>query len=59
MYAGLQIAKAWELLNSGKIGHLDTNAYMELCRAAGYSEAVVQKAGNEWANRRLDAGAKM
>lgn len=58
LFAGLQIAKAWEMLNSGTIGHLDTKAYMQLCRAAGLSEEVVQKAGTDWANRRLDAGAK-
>ena len=35
---------------------LNTEAYMGLVKAAGYSENEAQRAGNEWANRRLDRG---
>lgn len=38
------------------VKHLNTAAYMQLHRDAGYNEADVQKAGNAWANSRLDAG---
>lgn len=38
------------------VKHLNTLAYMQLCRDAGYSEADVQSAGNAWANSRMDAG---
>jgi hypothetical protein len=38
------------------VGNLKSEAYMDLCRDAGYSEDAVQKAGNMWANKRLDAG---
>lgn len=56
-FAGLGRAKAWEMLHDPKItGQLNTESYMQLCRDAGYSENAVQKAGNRWANKRLDAG---
>jgi hypothetical protein len=54
-FAGLKIVQAWELLNGGQIGHLEAEAYMNLCRDAGYGEDAVQKAGTAWANRKLDA----
>ena len=54
-FAGLRIAKAWEMLNGGKIGHLNVEQYMQLCRDAGYDEGSVQKAGTAWANKILDA----
>lgn len=38
------------------VKHLNTAMYMSLHRDAGYSEADTQKAGNMWANKRLDAG---
>lgn len=43
------------MLNGGKIGHLNTEQYMQLCRDAGYDEGSVQKAGTAWANKILDA----
>ena len=50
-------AKAWEMLHDPKVTEkLNTEAYMGLCRAAGYGEDAVQKAGNSWANKRLDCG---
>jgi len=55
LFAGLRIAKAWEMLNGGKIGHLNAEQYMHLCRDAGYEEVAVQKAGTAWANKILDA----
>ena len=54
MFAGLQVAKAWQMLNGGNIGHLTTEQYMDLCRDAGYTEQAAQKAGTMWANKRLD-----
>lgn len=57
MYSGLKLAKAWAMLHDPEVvKHLDTAAYMSLHRDAGYSEDSVQKAGNMWANRRMDAG---
>ena len=57
MYRGLKGAKAWAMLHDPEIvKHLDTAAYMSLYRDAGYSEDEVQKAGNAWANMRLDSG---
>lgn len=38
------------------VKHMTTSSYMQLYRDAGYSEAEVQRAGNAWANARLDAG---
>jgi hypothetical protein len=56
LFAGLQTAKAWEMLHDPKVtGHLKTDDYMQLCRDAGYGEDAVQKAGTAWANKRLDA----
>ena len=56
LFAGLNVAKAWEMLHDPKvIGGLNTKAYMQLCRDAGYSEESVQKAGTDWYNKRLDA----
>lgn len=56
LFAGLQVAKAWEMLHDPKVtGNLKTDSYMQLCRDAGYSEEVAQKAGTAWANKRLDA----
>ncbi len=57
LFAGLHIAKAWEMLHDPKVtGSLNTDQYMSLCRDAGYGEEAVQKAGTMWANKRLDAG---
>ena len=56
MFAGLNIAKAWEMLHDPTVcGKLNTEAYMNLCRDAGYGEDAVQKAGTAWKNKRLDA----
>ena len=57
MFAGLKIAKAWEMLHDPEIvKHMNTEGYMSLHRDAGYSEDEVQRAGNAWANMRLDKG---
>lgn len=54
-FAGLQVAKAWEMLHDPKVsGNLKTEQYMQLCRDAGYGEDAVQKAGTAWMNKRLD-----
>ena len=58
--AGLTVAKAWEMLHdSATVGKLDTEAYLELCLRAGYSQEASQRAAKEWANRRLDAEMKI
>lgn len=44
------------LHNPEVVKHLYSEAYMQLHRDAGYGEADVQRAGNAWANSRLDAG---
>lgn len=44
------------LHNPEVVKHLNTEAFMNLYRDAGYAEIDVQKAGNTWANNRLDAG---
>lgn len=44
------------LHNPEIVKHLNSAAYMALHRDAGYFESDVQKAGNIWANKRLDAG---
>ena len=55
LMVGLKIAKAWDMLHDPKVtGNMKTVPYMQLCRDAGYGEDAVQKAGNEWANMRLD-----
>lgn len=60
LFAGLKTAQAWEMLHDGEVvKHLKTEAYMQLCRDAGYSEDAVQKAGNSWANKRLDGGLEL
>lgn len=57
LFEGLKLARAWAMLHDPEVvKHLNTVAYMSLCRDAGYSEAEVQNAGNAWANSRLDAG---
>lgn len=42
--------------NPEVVKHLNSQAFMALYRDAGYSEADAQKAGNMWANKRLDVG---
>lgn len=57
MFRGLKIAKAWDMLHNPEVvKHMNTASYMALHRDAGYAEADVQRAGNAWANARLDAG---
>jgi hypothetical protein len=56
LFAGLNVAKAWAMLHDPEVTRtLKTDAYMQLCRDAGYHEDAVQKAGTAWANKRLDA----
>lgn len=57
MFAGTKTAKAWAMLHDPTVAkNLKTEAYMNLCRDAGYREDAVQKAGTQWANMRLDRG---
>lgn len=57
MYSGIKLARAWDMLHDPEVvKHLNSGAYMALHRDAGYSEEDAQKAGNMWANKRLDAG---
>lgn len=56
LFDGLSVAKAWDMLHDPKIvGKMNAEAYMNLCRDAGYSEYAVQKAGTAWQNKILDA----
>jgi hypothetical protein len=57
VFRGLKLARAWDMLHDPQVvKQLNTVNYMNLCRDAGYTEAEVQKAGNVWANSRMDAG---
>lgn len=57
LYSGVKLARAWDMLHDHEVvKHLNAAAYMQLHRDAGYCEADVQRAGNIWANKRLDAG---
>lgn len=54
-FAGLKVAKAWDMLHDPEVTkHMKSADYMNLCRDAGYAEEEVQRAGNQWANMRLD-----
>lgn len=54
---GLDTSQAWRLLNDPSVAEsIGTEAYMDLCRQAGYSEYQTQKAGCRWAAARLDRG---
>lgn len=51
------VKRAWQALNDPKIvGGLNTEQYLELCLAAGYSQEVSEKAACDWANKRLESG---
>ena len=41
------------------VGGMDTEAYLSLLKAAGYSEETAQKAASDWAFRRLEKGLPM
>jgi len=50
----LGTARAWEMLHDPEVtGGLDTEAYLGLCLAAGYSQTASQKAAKEWGLKRL------
>lgn len=55
MFDLLSVAKAWERLHSPDISGMDTENYLQLCKDAGYSEEVSQKAACNWGLQRLRA----
>lgn len=47
----------WKLLHDPKVGgQADPEQLLEMCKAAGYSEAAAQQAAKQRAEQRLDNG---
>ena len=50
----LSVAKAWEMLHDAEtVGKLDTEKYLDLCLAAGYSREASERAARDWGAERL------
>jgi hypothetical protein len=55
LLACLEQAKCWSAVHDPNIGGMmDAEEFLELCKAAGYSEEAAQKAATERANKRMD-----
>ncbi len=55
MEDGLRAAMAWEMLHRPETRDLDTENYLGLCKAAGYTEGEAQHAAKQWAFNRQRA----
>jgi hypothetical protein len=55
MEDGLNMAMAWEMLHRPETRDLNTENYLSLCKAAGYTESESQHAAKQWALNRQRA----
>jgi hypothetical protein len=57
MMDSVSVVRAFRMLHDPDyVGGMNTENYLELCKAAGYSEESSQKAASEWAVKRLRKG---
>jgi hypothetical protein len=58
--SGLNTARAFKMLHDPEyVGNLNTEAYLDLCLAAGYSQEASEKAAADWGFKRIKSGLNL
>jgi len=53
----LSVAQAWKMLHDPEVvGRMETEKYLDLCLAAGYSQEASERAAREFGLERLRKG---
>jgi hypothetical protein len=53
LFEALSSVKAYRRLHDVKLDEINAEGYLELAKAAGYSERAAQKAASAWAYERM------